>query len=440
MTRTGSSPAADRTRRSLRPLLFVLCWSAAALRVAAATDTVEDGPIQLLPESESKRFVAEWREIDGRRDALLAAGAALDERDDELFEAGRLLAAEAARLERRKAELAAEIAGHNARVAPWLGEWRSLKKDGDAFKSAEFDAWELAISSYMQEVEWDMEENLLTSIRFHARGGRTEKSAELHRRGSISLAQAEKRLEAWWGELAPTERSLRTKARLELLAFLREVSAAGGAGPLTRAFHDNPACPDIRLEVEVERGQAFVSAPGDGRAGWEPGAPAYQKRLDRALPGWHILRRPEFHAAVLKRVREQPGFAVGDFNGDGAADFAALVRRSEKKRYGEPAEGAGAQSTQAYDYFDGQLVVCHGSAKDPEDYDCRSLSAMPVTLPYGSLLRRVPPGETHCRPADAGSKRVPIDRDAIVWEYPEKGGSLYSYGEDGAYRTCVSSD
>lgn len=155
---------------------------------------------------------------------------------------------------------------------------------------------------------------------------------------------------------------------------------------------------------------------------------SFQEVVHKNFPGFKILEKKEFNPTFIKE--SEPGLVIGNFNGDSFKDFSAMIRSSKKKAYGK--------GKSAYDYFDGKVVVCHGTKE--KSYKCKVISEAPVMIPQESYLALAKPQKTGCY-TDGGKKEfVEVKTDAIGWYYPEKGGSHYFMKDDGKYRNCVTSD
>jgi hypothetical protein len=178
-------------------------------------------------------------------------------------------------------------------------------------------------------------------------------------------------------------------------------------------------------------------------------ADRYDDAVGAAFPGFHILGRsdisldeketaPELYA----QAKDRPGVAVGDFNADGRADFAALIRDATKKQ------------DQFSEYYDGYLVVCYGL--NGGKFDCVPMTpqSMHMQLPHNFFLATVKPGDHTCyglmthdtnepRPRDEKNEETQLTskQDAIgVFRTMGNGDVMYVYQSRTLYTACITSD
>ncbi len=157
----------------------------------------------------------------------------------------------------------------------------------------------------------------------------------------------------------------------------------------------------------------------------------YQKQIDKHLSGFIIVPKAEFSSDLVKITKlENPGLAIGDFNGDKIPDFAALVRNKVKKRY-----EAGANS---YDYYDGKFVICLGTKKS--DFKCPMVSSPTIHLPLETYLQTVPPQRTGCYNEKGKKDFINVKTDAISMNFFEKAAVNYIHQPDGTYLSCTTAD
>jgi hypothetical protein len=77
---------------------------------------------------------------------------------------------------------------------------------------------------------------------------------------------------------------------------------------------------------------ALASALGTARSASLDLPPKCAAALDNALPGWKLSEPPADAAAWAKARRVNPVVTRGDFDGNGAADYAALVNAKGSTR------------------------------------------------------------------------------------------------------------
>jgi hypothetical protein len=179
-------------------------------------------------------------------------------------------------------------------------------------------------------------------------------------------------------------------------------------------------------------------------------ADRYDDVVGAAFPGFHIMSpseidlvKDEMTPELYAEVKDRPGLTVGDFNGDGRPDFAALIRHPAKKR------------DQRSEYYDGYLVACYGL--DGGKFDCVPMTPEPrqVHVPFGWFLATVPPGRQTChgqRTHDTQDPRARGERsdddtafitkhDAIgYFRTMGNGDIMYAYRSRTRYTLCILSD
>ena len=179
-------------------------------------------------------------------------------------------------------------------------------------------------------------------------------------------------------------------------------------------------------------------------------ADPYQDAIDKAFPGFQImspqdikLYKEEMDEKVFNNVKDRPGLATGKFNTDDILDFAALIRRPEKRT---------DQSGNAR--YDGYLVICYGLATG--GFDCVSMSPSPraYRLPFGWYLIKVSPGKHLCyslRQIDTQKKQTDVEEknmasittksDALgYFRTRGNGDMIYVYQKKTLYSMCAISD
>jgi hypothetical protein len=176
-------------------------------------------------------------------------------------------------------------------------------------------------------------------------------------------------------------------------------------------------------------------------------ADPYDDAVGRAFPGFHIMGPSEIglvesqtSPALYAEVKDHPGLIVGDFDGDGRADFAALIRQPTKQRdtYSE--------------YYDGHLAACYGG--DGGKFDCVSIASAQIHLPYAWFLAAVRPGKHTCHGSRTHDTQDPGRRDrsggestlttthAAIGKFRVMGNGdvMYVYQSRTRYTLCILGD
>ena len=139
----------------------------------------------------------------------------------------------------------------------------------------------------------------------------------------------------------------------------------------------------------------------------------YERVIEQRFPGYRILVPADFAEVYRKDMRDgrSGSLLVGRFNGDGYADFAALIVPPGNAR-------------------DGKLVVCMGNASGT--FVCGE-QARHIGIPHDSQLTLMPPGRYEC----VGGPFVSILTDSIQ-EGPEERRVLFVRNPDGSTQQCIT--
>lgn len=139
----------------------------------------------------------------------------------------------------------------------------------------------------------------------------------------------------------------------------------------------------------------------------------YERVIEQRFPGHRILVPADFAEAYRKDMRDgrSGSLLVGRFNGDGYADFAALIVPPGNAR-------------------NGKLVVCMGNASGT--FVCGEQDRH-IGIPHDSQLTLMPPGRYEC----VGGPSVSIPTDSIQEGSGER-SVLFVRNPDGSTRQCVT--
>jgi hypothetical protein len=168
---------------------------------------------------------------------------------------------------------------------------------------------------------------------------------------------------------------------------------------------------------------ALISGHAIGAAGQDLPRTRYQRVIDRWYPGFRLLSARDFETG-------RDGLIVGHFDYDKFKDFAALIVGSEKHRF--------VSVTNSYDYYDGKMAVCFGTAK-ATIFRCEAEERPVITFPHDTSLKRIPPGRYQCY-EEGGRTRTVITRIDSVGEASEKGGGFQVRDRKRAVSWCWTSD
>ena len=173
------------------------------------------------------------------------------------------------------------------------------------------------------------------------------------------------------------------------------------------------------------------------------GSTSQQQVIDKELPGSTIVP-----AELISPDEDSPTHPrrqtviLGDFNGDGKKDFAAMVVKTNGKVPIVSGQLSG-------------LAVCFGSAA--KRHDCGVIPVGPIGLPLGFYLEAVKPGKLHCIDSsiepvgkefklpdtvkELGQKKIFTKTAGIGWfRTMGNGDVVYVYQARKQFLSCVTSD
>lgn len=269
--------------------------------------------IEILEPSERDPLKSEWKNIETERTALWNDANAFENEDWELYDRAVAIDENSERLNNRQAKLSAEIDNfnrqctgrplppdeynacvrwqtdlqqrirehnaevveHNKKVEQWRQEVADLRnRVGTTSKHQQIQsflsrvaAWEQhKIVPFIDRAAKALGRAQMTSVRVQAQGGGLELSVKKNELRPVTLIEGNSMLDELWLKLSPRQQEQRAFAFEQARAFMRETAAVGGvtAPPIIRRsfYNQNPVPPDARVDVEIFRGRAFVSAAG----------------------------------------------------------------------------------------------------------------------------------------------------------------------------------
>jgi hypothetical protein len=272
--------------------------------------------VEVLEPADRDPLREEWKGINTERAGLLAEADALETEDWQLYDRAVAIDANAERLNDRQERLVteidnfnrqctgrplppdeynaclrwqtdlqqrirehnAEVAQHNDNVEQWRREAADLRnRVGTALNETNE---QKNISFILRVTGWEQKKIVpfidraadairraqMTSVRVQAQGGGLELSVRKNELRAVTLIEGNSMLDELWLQLSPRQQEQRIFAFAQARAFMRETAAVGGvtAPPIIRRsfYNQNPNPPDARVDVEIFRGRAFVSAAG----------------------------------------------------------------------------------------------------------------------------------------------------------------------------------
>lgn len=272
--------------------------------------------IEVLEPADRDPLRAEWQIINTERTGLLSEANALETEDWKLYERAVAIDQNAERLNFRQEKLSieidnfnrqctgrplppdeyetcvrwrtdlrrrldehnAEVVQHNNIVEQWRREAADLINRVGATlsettkqKNVSFIprviAWEQQkITPFIDRAVKALRRAQMTSVRVQAQGGGLELSVKKNELRPVTLIEGNSMLDELWLQLSPRQQEQRVFAFEQARAFMLETAAVGGvtAPPkVSRSFHNPNTDPhDARVDVEIFRGRAFVSASG----------------------------------------------------------------------------------------------------------------------------------------------------------------------------------
>lgn len=275
--------------------------------------------IEVLEPADRDPLRAEWKSINAERTGLLSEANALETEDWKLYDRAVALDENAARLNDRQERLGAEIDNfnrqctghplppdeynacvrwqtdlqqrirehnaevvqHNNKVEQWRREAADLrnrvgatlnetKKQKNVSFIPRVIAWEQKkITPFIDRAVKALSRAQMTSVRVQAQGGGLERSVRKNELRPVTLIEGNSMLDELWLQLTPRQQEQRVFAFEQARSFMLETAAVGGATAppiISRSFYNqNPNPPDARVDVEIFRGRAFVSAAGKVR-------------------------------------------------------------------------------------------------------------------------------------------------------------------------------
>jgi len=145
----------------------------------------------------------------------------------------------------------------------------------------------------------------------------------------------------------------------------------------------------------------------------------YQRVIEQQFPGFRILVAADFIEVYRNDMRDgrSGSLVVGRFNGDGYADFAALIAPLNTTRRS----------------YEGKLVICMGNASGT--FVCGEQPRQ-IGIPHDAQLTLMPPGRYEC--VDDSTVATVTDSIHEVWF--ERASVLYVRNPDGSTRQCITGD
>lgn len=294
-----SLPSELRRPRRLAAPYFFGPWTPKITSNSEYLEAVQFPPrIRQLPPESRDPLESDWTALEGDKAGLLSGAGALEPLDRQLYadavwlvNEGDYLDKEGAAIdedlaryrsrcnvarppsdcEAERGRVNARIARYNARIEiynPKLRDWKVRRTDiegkGKSLDAA-IGAWGTKLGSFSRRAEKALEEGGESAIRIQAQGRDIAapggKSSAFNTFGVIYLSQGKQVLAQVWELMTDGERRVRQEALLKANRFMEGASAGGGTGPVKVSFYDDPERADIRIDVEVLRGRAFVPDP-----------------------------------------------------------------------------------------------------------------------------------------------------------------------------------
>lgn len=253
--------------------------------------------IRQLPPTSRDPLEAEWAELEDQRAGLLSTAGELEPLDRQLsIDADWIIAEDAAldkessaiesdrtryrnrcNVARPPSDCEAERRRLNARVERYNGrvrifnarleDWKRRRNDIE-FRGKKLDAgiaaWGASLAQFAARAEKALEEGGESAIRVQAQGRDMAtpggKSVAFNVFGFVYLSQGKQVLGQLWEQLTDREREARQSALTQANRYMENAAAGGGTGPDRRSFRDDMNS-DIRIDVDVLRGRAFVPDP-----------------------------------------------------------------------------------------------------------------------------------------------------------------------------------
>ena len=97
--------------------------------------------------------------------------------------------------------------------------------------------------------------------RVQAQGGGTEKSVPWAQSTPPTASDGQRMLDQLAAQLTDAELEARQAAFAQARAFINRAAQAGGVGPVKKSFPAKPVRGGIRVDIEVQKGMAFVPDP-----------------------------------------------------------------------------------------------------------------------------------------------------------------------------------
>src|SRR5262245_4883808 len=97
--------------------------------------------------------------------------------------------------------------------------------------------------------------------RVQAQGGGTEKSVARAQSTPPTASDGQRMLDELAGQLTDAELRARQSAVAQAREFINRAAQAGGVGPVKKSFPLKPLRGGIRVDIEVQKGKAFVPDP-----------------------------------------------------------------------------------------------------------------------------------------------------------------------------------
>ena len=97
--------------------------------------------------------------------------------------------------------------------------------------------------------------------RVQAQGGGTEKSVSWAHDEPPTASDGQRMLDQLAAQLSPAELQARQDAFAQAREFINRAAQAGGIGPIKKSFPRKPVRGGIRVDIEVQKGIAFVPDP-----------------------------------------------------------------------------------------------------------------------------------------------------------------------------------
>lgn len=94
--------------------------------------------------------------------------------------------------------------------------------------------------------------------RVQAQGGGTEESVPWAQSSPPTASDGHRMLEELAARLTPAELQARQDGFAQAHDFINRAAQAGGVGPVKKSFPRKPVRGGIRVDIEVQKGMAFV--------------------------------------------------------------------------------------------------------------------------------------------------------------------------------------